>query len=827
MVSVTFSVTFDTPSRKFIDDGAKPYLLGDHECLGAWEPLKALMLEENTGVWSTSVILPEGSAVTFKFLLISAGGIASAWECIPGDRALIVVKPADGVTSLQSPLYVFGQLPEGHPKRRCGRSRWIESENALLLDPRYGELRLVLGAYVGRPGVSLMPSAVTTTSAAAVDSCQVSLRTDGSLTAVRSGPVRVSCGVGETASVDTYTYPVATSTCSTAAPPRIGTFLLRGPLTTLRSGPASITFDIVAPHQTSQTLRSEEEQAADHRHRHHEADEGKAGPTPVWSAVIPLHAALWSGHGRRHRPEDGGKKDEGKRDEGKPLTYPDRGSFLWPVMFNGEVAGDIYVEWLLLRAFVPAPLSNSSRESGSMLANVWRKRWAPKHTVDVGHRGLGRSYRIIPGQRQATVRENTLLSLQLAHVPPILDHKGLDKEPLPSLFPSKGEYPSLPSRVKNRGGGGVSYVELDVMLTKDRVPVIYHDFEIAMETVVYIHETTLEQLTKARTTHKDATPAGKSSSSGQTSEVSALAQKGSKLPPSLAPYSDVIPSQARASPDHWLGIPTLQDLLLYLPLSLGLNIEIKYPISPKVEWLGYMTPFSINEYLDAILRVVFMHGGSRKIFFSCFHPDVVAALNVKQARYPVLFLTESGTVTQYRDHRANSLSSAVRFAQEERCEGLVCNSTPFFARLDQQLVGAEEGVHPGESLVKEVHQSGLLLLTWGDYNAKLPHTELQRQWGVDAIIGDNYDDLQALRAEAGIPQASQTIIASRESASAIDDIFVWDEELSAKLPSPSQLVPTSEAENQSSHSGKLEPWMKWSLFASVLAVAATVFARRK
>lgn len=37
-------------------------------------------------------------------------------------------------------------------------------------------------------------------------------------------------------------------------------------------------------------------------------------------------------------------------------------------------------------------------------------------------------------------------------------------------------------------------------------------------------------------------------------------------------------------------------------------------------------PFDLNMYLDTILKVVLHSAGSRKIIFSCFHPDICTML---------------------------------------------------------------------------------------------------------------------------------------------------------------------------------------------------------
>lgn len=33
-------------------------------------------------------------------------------------------------------------------------------------------------------------------------------------------------------------------------------------------------------------------------------------------------------------------------------------------------------------------------------------------------------------------------------------------------------------------------------------------------------------------------------------------------------------------------------------------------------------PFELNLYIDTIMKPVLLYGGTRKIVFSCFHPDI-------------------------------------------------------------------------------------------------------------------------------------------------------------------------------------------------------------
>ena len=64
-------------------------------------------------------------------------------------------------------------------------------------------------------------------------------------------------------------------------------------------------------------------------------------------------------------------------------------------------------------------------------------------------------------------------------------------------------------------------------------------------------------------------------------------------------------------------------------------------------------------------QVVFEHAGSRKIVFSCFHPDVCSMLRLKQNRYPTLFLSQgkSTKYLHYDDLRTQSTKQAIEFAK--------------------------------------------------------------------------------------------------------------------------------------------------------------------
>lgn len=97
--------------------------------------------------------------------------------------------------------------------------------------------------------------------------------------------------------------------------------------------------------------------------------------------------------------------------------------------------GQLTVEYLVIR---PSP--NFVCDMSATYERHWKK---TRSGLDVGHRGAGSSFKI-ETKNCAEVRENTVASLKTA-----IDH-------------------------------GADFVEFDVQLSKDLVPVIYHDFHVCI-----------------------------------------------------------------------------------------------------------------------------------------------------------------------------------------------------------------------------------------------------------------------------------------------------------------------------------------------------------
>ena len=215
---------------------------------------------------------------------------------------------------------------------------------------------------------------------------------------------------------------------------------------------------------------------------------------------------------------------------------------------------------------------------------------------------------------------------------------------------------------------GTDWVELDVQITEDDVPVIYHDF-IVKETGLkeWMHSMTFAQFKKISDS-KPYRPHGLSSSN-------------SGLRRSLS-YSDLSAVPASTVHEHGMVYEpfiTLKQLLTGLPENVPLDIELKYPMHYEaVDFkLDTFAP-EINHFLNIILSVVNEHAGKRQILFSTFSPEICMVYAIKGQPYPLMFLNDSSNWPT-GDRRATSLQTAVRLSNRFGLNGVAMASEPFVA----------------------------------------------------------------------------------------------------------------------------------------------------
>jgi glycerophosphodiester phosphodiesterase len=263
---------------------------------------------------------------------------------------------------------------------------------------------------------------------------------------------------------------------------------------------------------------------------------------------------------------------------------------------------------------------------------------------------------------------------------------------------------------------GANYVEFDVQLTKDHVPVIYHDFLVSETGIdAPVHTLTLEQFLHVNdTTPRSSRPPSPPKESPQFRALRGMDRQRSMSLSHAGPDLDMAERMKHTrdfkekgfkanTRGNFIQAPftTLEEMFLKLPENVSFNIEMKYPMlyeSEEHEMDTYAV--ELNSFVDTVLKKVYDLGKKRKIIFSSFNPDICLLLSFKQPSIPVLFLTDAGT-SPVGDIRASSLQEAIRFATRWNLLG---------------VVSAAEPLCNSPRLVKVVKDSGLVCVSYGTLN---------------------------------------------------------------------------------------------------------------
>ncbi|KAM5476216.1 Glycerophosphocholine phosphodiesterase [Microsporum audouinii] len=371
-----------------------------------------------------------------------------------------------------------------------------------------------------------------------------------------------------------------------------------------------------------------------------------------------------------------------------------QGDFVVPIVAAKtlEIIGSVTFNFLVITPFSHPKMSVKEDQT------YWKSIASP---MVIGHRGLGKN---IAGRHSLQLGENTVQSFIAA------------------------------------ANLGASYVEFDVQLTKDHVPVIYHDFLVSETGIdAPVHTLTLEQFLHISDGRK---PAGKQASnqSGTPTSDDGFSRHLQTRPRSMSVGEELgVPNlsermkhtrdfkkkgfKGNSRGDHIQApFATLEELFKELPKSAGFNMELKYPMlheSEEEEMDTYAV--ELNSFVDNVLRIVYDHGEGRNMIFSSFNPDICLLLSFKQPSIPVLFLTDSG-VSPVADIRASSLQEAIRFASRWNLLGIVTNAEPLVL---------------SPRLVRVVKESGLVCVSYGTINNDSANVKVQVSEGIDAVIVDS------------------------------------------------------------------------------------------
>ncbi|XP_067648601.1 glycerophosphocholine phosphodiesterase GPCPD1 isoform X2 [Eurosta solidaginis] len=297
---------------------------------------------------------------------------------------------------------------------------------------------------------------------------------------------------------------------------------------------------------------------------------------------------------------------------------------------------------LTLPYLIVKPFADKTLDFRTTYAHYWPKSWP---NLNVGHRGNGRSYIADPPAE----RENTIASFMRAY----------DKF--------------------------ADMIELDVHLTADGVPIIYHDFGMrtARKGKVVTKPEQLEYVLIKDITYE------------KLKDLRVFAIINGK------PIE--FPSHNEETRVEHRIFPTLVDVLEGLPKSLGIDVEIKWPQRRASGAPEAHQTIDKNFFTDRVLATVINHRCGRPLLFSSFDADICTMLRFKQNLFPVMFLTQGQTKkwSPFMDLRTRTVEQAINNAQAFELAGTAPHA--------EDLLSEE-----GAVLLQKARILGQISLVWGD-----------------------------------------------------------------------------------------------------------------
>ncbi|OHS93333.1 Glycerophosphoryl diester phosphodiesterase family protein [Tritrichomonas foetus] len=300
------------------------------------------------------------------------------------------------------------------------------------------------------------------------------------------------------------------------------------------------------------------------------------------------------------------------------------------------------------------------------------------------------------------IKENVSITLQVLI---ILPFNGLN-ENIDMVFPStftighRGSGSNLVTKgfLENSLEGfetayksGADFVEFDVQLTSENVPVIYHDFYIKSDKINHIEPLKTEI--------------------------------DGSLKYALRQLSTTEFENAGLQSQWKQKYLTYSELLQKLPNEMKFDVELKYPFLEKFKDVPYAER---NFFVDQTLEEMKKNAYNRKLFFSSFDVLSVVMLSFKQKRWPI-FQLMSRERGETLDIFVQKTINVAPLLKELGIKGFVFNS--------KYLMMAQ-------SMVKELKDMGFVIATYGVHNNSIDGIVSQLNLGVSGLCTDNMVQLK-------------------------------------------------------------------------------------
>jgi len=292
---------------------------------------------------------------------------------------------------------------------------------------------------------------------------------------------------------------------------------------------------------------------------------------------------------------------------------------------------------------------------------------------------------------------------------------------------------------------GARFVEMDVQVTSDGVPVIWHDDEITFGSQFAPISRHISDLCHEE--FKSLGPMKLRENEAMHELIPLHRRFRSRMHPQPDP-----PSQHTAW--HCFdddALPSLKDVLESLPLDLGLNLEIKMATP---DTLAATPPLEIERMTQPIVDLLIKNSrveDGRQIVVSSFDPDICTEIKRKLEEallttIPVMLLSEGG-FSPHADPRRTSISTAIDFCMEHQLMGLVVNTSRLRCEPHQIDIAIRHG---------------LKVMTYGLENDDITWLEEQWKLGVHGAIVDDVAEV--------VPRFVQHVQKFRKDDSAMAEI---------------------------------------------------------
>lgn len=310
-----------------------------------------------------------------------------------------------------------------------------------------------------------------------------------------------------------------------------------------------------------------------------------------------------------------------------------------------------------------------------------------------------------------------------------IGHRGMGKTFDASDLPETGFVENTIESFREAFNRGAQMVEFDIVLTKDKVPVIYHDFVFCIDQVnqkdqknskylsVGVNQMTYQEIKQNRIysqkilTKKEMDHLKSSTNGNENNDPGSFTS------------------------NHMF--PTLKEMCTELHPNLGFNIEIKFPIEYEdgtAQIDNHIKWHNRSEYIDIILKELFectQINDKRCIIISTFDPNLCSMIRMKQNKFPVLFLTNGITnAKKFKDYRAKNTQVSLNYIKSEKLHGIVAHAEDLANNSEAKSILYTHSTKSGN----------FYAYTWGDY---LNETEKRRaisELGINGVIYDRMNE---------------------------------------------------------------------------------------